>query len=334
MPLPFILGGIALAIAGYGVKKGVDAYENVKEAEEWHQRARSHHGKSKQKLEEAQGSAQKAFEKLGNLQKMIVNTSLERYKDIVDKCKIKDDVNWQKIVDKESLQHLGGVCSAIVDLETMLNSVAGSAAAGAIAGFGAWGAAGLVGSASTGTALSVLSGAAATNATLAWFGGGSLAAGGFGMAAGSLVLGGLVAAPVIAVTASVFANKAEERKDDAQSYYHSVCAACECMEAEGLAWHNLCNRAQEKIAALLDLNVTFVEVLDVVEQCMEAKGFDCHKWSGEEQEQIKTLIQQAETLTTIISAPLMHDDDPLTQEIKEHREACQDLMDNIQAKWG
>ncbi len=25
MPLPFILGGLALAVAGYGVKKGIDA---------------------------------------------------------------------------------------------------------------------------------------------------------------------------------------------------------------------------------------------------------------------------------------------------------------------
>lgn len=25
MPLPFILGGIALTVAGYGVKKGIDA---------------------------------------------------------------------------------------------------------------------------------------------------------------------------------------------------------------------------------------------------------------------------------------------------------------------
>lgn len=39
-------------------------------------------------------------------------------------------------------------------------------------------------SASTGTAISTLAGAAATNATLAWFGGGSLVADGWGMAGG------------------------------------------------------------------------------------------------------------------------------------------------------
>ena len=55
------------------------------------------------------------------------------------------------------------------------------------------------GAASTGTAISSLSGAAATNATLAWLGGGSLAGGG-GMAAGSAVLGAITA-----TTTGVFA---------------------------------------------------------------------------------------------------------------------------------
>ena len=44
------------------------------------------------------------------------------------------------------------------------------------------------GTASTGTAISALSGAAATNAALAWLGGGALAAGGGGMAAGQALL--------------------------------------------------------------------------------------------------------------------------------------------------
>lgn len=57
--------------------------------------------------------------------------------------------------------------------------------------------------ASTGTAISSLSGAAAWNATLAWLGGGSLAAGGGGMAAGATVLATITYASVgIAALAS------------------------------------------------------------------------------------------------------------------------------------
>lgn len=49
--------------------------------------------------------------------------------------------------------------------------------------------------AGTGTAISSLSGAAATNATLAWLGGGTLAAGGGGVALGSIMLTAIAAAP-------------------------------------------------------------------------------------------------------------------------------------------
>jgi hypothetical protein len=56
-----------------------------------------------------------------------------------------------------------------------------------------------VATASTGTAISGLSGAAANSAALAWLGGGPLAAGGSGMAAGASVLTGVGIAPALLV---------------------------------------------------------------------------------------------------------------------------------------
>jgi len=63
---------------------------------------------------------------------------------------------------------------------------------------------------STGTAIGSLGGIAAHNATLAWFGGGALAAGGGGMAAGALVFGGMVAIPVLLVTIGLGYKKTKE----------------------------------------------------------------------------------------------------------------------------
>lgn len=70
---------------------------------------------------------------------------------------------------------------------------------GGLAAVGSWVFVSLVGTASTGTAIATLSGAAAYNATLAWFGGGAIAAGGGGMAAGATTLGLIFAVPVIAI---------------------------------------------------------------------------------------------------------------------------------------
>lgn len=69
-------------------------------------------------------------------------------------------------------------------------------------------------SASTGTAISTLSGAAARSATLAWLGGGSIAAGGGGVAAGGAVLGLVMIVPAILVggmTVGIMGSRAKTK---------------------------------------------------------------------------------------------------------------------------
>ncbi|WP_424535107.1 hypothetical protein ACOZ38_33750 [Sphaerisporangium viridialbum] len=84
-----------------------------------------------------------------------------------------------------------------VDAVGTVAALVGGVAAGAGIGALTYTAVGALAAASTGTAISALSGAAATSATLAWLGGGSLAAGGGGVAAGTMVLTGIVAFPVV-----------------------------------------------------------------------------------------------------------------------------------------
>lgn len=90
-------------------------------------------------------------------------------------------------------------------LAAMLGRGVGGAAAGAaVGGLGAYGtltAALTFGTASTGAAISGLSGAAASSAAFAWLGGGSLAAGGAGIAGGTALLAGIVAAPALLLAA-------------------------------------------------------------------------------------------------------------------------------------
>jgi len=83
--------------------------------------------------------------------------------------------------------------------------------AGVSTAVGTWALVGAFGSASTGTAISSLAGAAATNATLAWLGGGSLASGGLGIAGGTVVLGGLAAIPALAISA-IFSHVSAGKK--------------------------------------------------------------------------------------------------------------------------
>lgn len=93
------------------------------------------------------------------------------------------------------------------DLETankdMLATSVGVATA-TVAGWGAMATISAFASASTGTAISTLSGAAATNACLAWIGGGSVAAGGGGAALGGVIFSGGTLLVAIAATSAVY----------------------------------------------------------------------------------------------------------------------------------
>lgn len=94
-------------------------------------------------------------------------------------------LNWIQQVKKIEADYKAA------QVKTIGGGAAGASAGVAIASLGpsaAMGIATTFGVASTGTAISSLSGAAATNAALAWIGGGSLAAGGGGMAAGNVFL--------------------------------------------------------------------------------------------------------------------------------------------------
>lgn len=120
-----------------------------------------------------------------------------------------------------------------------------SLGAGALAGIASYGGAMMFASASTGTAIASLSGAAATNATLAWFGGGALSAGGLGMGVGSAVLGGIVAGPVIAVAGFIMSAKAEENLAKAKKTSAEV------------------NQAVEKMNTMIDFMVSVSKISDL-----------------------------------------------------------------------
>jgi hypothetical protein len=107
--------------------------------------------------------------------------------------------------------------NAFERIETTLNSAdlafgsVKGGAAGIATATGAWALAGAFGAASTGTAITSLGGAAAFNATLAWFGGGALAAGGGGMLAGAAALGGIVLAPAAILTGLILRSQAQKK---------------------------------------------------------------------------------------------------------------------------
>lgn len=332
MAIPFIIGAIAVGTAAYGAKKGIDGYQDTKQAKKYHEEAKKCYEHAESMLNYEIETSREHFEKLGELQATIIDGALREYQDIIDKLEIKSNGDVGNFMYEEF--GLEKIKESIASLQTVLASVVGGVAGGVAAGFGAFGCAGLLASASTGTAISALSGAAATKATLAWFGGGSLATGGFGIAGGTLVLGGIVAAPVILVSGSVFAASAEKKKYDAQAYLDSVRTLSLAMNAQSLSWKHMGSRIVEKINSLEKIHKEIKEHIICVSYLMTSKGYEVSLWSKDDQNLLKRMVQFAETLINIINSPLMADEDKTTQELKKHQEECQILMDEINAKWG
>lgn len=248
MPLPFILAGVAIAAAGYGVKKGVDAKDDLDDAKSYNRRGERLASEFNEKLENQKTNTSEALEKYGLLKKSATDsiTEFQTLFDVTSKNSVKNDFNDKKriVITKdeeiEILKKIGVLDSNLSSAEAVdrintaniefsnisegFQSVAAGSFAGVAAAGGTYLGVGTLATASTGTAISGLSGAAATNATLAWLGGGSLASGGLGMAGGTMVLGGLVAGPLLAIGGSVFAYKAAQAKDEARSRYSKISA--------------------------------------------------------------------------------------------------------------
>lgn len=261
MALPFILVGAALFAGGVGIKKGLDAKGDFELAEFIGNMAKRNHEKAVELLDNERRKTNQMLLDLGKLKVAIFSDQIKCLIDEIKKAKNKKSGSelsgFEQIIENLDLPRMEKMVVGSLDIE---RGVASGAASGALMGLGAYGSVGMLASASTGTAIASLSGAAATNATLAWLGGGSLAAGGFGMAGGMAVLGGLVAGPAIAITGFVMASKAEEALTRARAYKSDVDQAVEKIEAMKLVLEGLQANA-------IEMSMTLRKVTEHFDKC-------------------------------------------------------------------
>jgi hypothetical protein len=226
MPIPFILGGIALAAAATGVSKGMDAKKKNEKSERKVRNAKRKFEEAQDRLEEERIRLNSELEEFATLKLSVFNQEINTLVEYLNKCKdAKSKFSSENIqFTKEEIRELQTSVSNSLEITSGISK---GIASGTLTAVGAYGGVGMLASASTGTAISTLSGAAATNATLAWLGGGSLAAGGGGMALGTAVLGGMVAGPLIAVAGFVMDSKAEKNLTEAEEFKSEVDVAVE-----------------------------------------------------------------------------------------------------------
>lgn len=276
MPLPFFLALGALAAGTAGVASGVHGATKMKEANDTMKLAESCHRSNIKKFEEKSEETNKVMDTLGEMEMRILE-SFDSFSDIVEKIQNrpefkgydKDGVSLPKY-NKEELKNvslgagivLGGLGGAA------LGTAGGFAAAGATTS-----AVMALGTASTGTAISSLSGVAATNATLAALGGGAIgsSATAGGMALGSTVLGAttlgaglLVGGIIFNVTGSKMSDKAEEAFNQmlqAEKKIDKICKYLGSLKNTANKYTNALTKVRQEYINNFDILSNTVDVL-------------------------------------------------------------------------
>jgi len=309
MVLPFILGAAAIGAGVTGVKKGINAVSDNSEAKQLQEDAWKRYERGEHILKDVRQITTESLEQLGILKLNVWDRQLGRFVKLFEQLKNVERTGQANIsglnateFTREELRQMKNL--SLKAQEVMLGGT-GALGSGALVGMATYGGAIMFASASTGTAIGSLAGAAATNATLAWFGGGSLAAGGFGMAGGMVVLGGIVAGPVLAVGGMMMASKARENLANARKYQAEVKKAMEEM-SNAISVLEAINDVTLKFDEIIKkLSQSMTPVLDNLESMIAASGKDYSLYDPAQKCQVHLVVQFSQVLKLVLETPLL-----------------------------
>ncbi len=309
MVLPFILGAVAIGAGLVGVSEGVDAASDNEKAKQIQEKALERYKRRKDRLDYLRQNTTESLEELGKLKLDVWDRQLGRFVELFEQLKNVELTGQANVGELGAANFSKAELSQMKILSLKAQEVAmggaGAIGSGALVGMASYGGAVMFASASTGTAISSLAGAAATNATLAWFGGGSLAAGGLGMAGGMAVLGGIVAGPVLAVGGMMMASKARKNLADAKKYRSEARKAVEEMNNAISVLEAIHDVSSEFDGVTRRLSKAITPVLDTLESIIQASGTDYSLYNPSQKRQVHLTVQFAQALKVVLETPLL-----------------------------
>lgn len=317
--VPVILCVVAIGAGAYGIKKMVNSGQKIKKVKEIKENIKKIIKDCDEKQKTAREEAKKELEDLGMEKLIIMAGSLEKFINIYSNLK---NVNFKEIGVNElenfkpdngkiKEQKINGIT-----LSDLMKAGAKSVSSSVLLAIGTYGSVSFGGFAvaSTGTAIGTLHGAALTNATLAWLGGGSLAAGGFGMAGGTVVLGGIIAGPALLLGGVILDKKAEkilyeamEKQDEAEKIKKDV-------EKVVVMLNGISERAKQVKILLKKLNNMFDSCLNKFEKIVRDFGYNYAEYPVNAKHIVAICAMFAKIIKIIIDTPILTEDGVLTDE--------------------
>ena len=318
MPIPLLLIGVVAATGAVGVGKSIKAGSDAYTASKINKDADEMVRKATELVNTHRSACGRALSNLGEEKLFVLNNSIREFLDVFTKIK---NVDFRESKGLDELGKLHIDKKEFEQLESMTNfagsfalGAAGGTASGALAALGAYGAAQTLAMASTGTAIASLSGAAATNATLAFFGGGALAAGGLGMAGGAVILGGLVAGPALMIMGIVAGNTAKKNLDKAMINKAEALEIAQQLSTAALECELIRRRVYVFYNLLARLDTYFMPLIYKLEDIFKDEGDNYKLYKKESKSVVASCASIAVTIKTILDTPLLTDDGKLTEE--------------------
>lgn len=301
--IPIILGAVALGTAAVGAFKGAEGAVGMHESNEIGKRAQERYELALQELQNDWEATNKAAELYGQMQLYIKQRTIGRFIEFIKRNlgqkASQEDLKFL-IELGISVQQIQEYKATVIEAQQFAQGGYQAVLAGTAASQGAVGLATSIGVASTGTAISGLSGAAATNATLAWLGGGSLAAGGGGMALGSIILGGLTIGPALAVGGFMLASEGEKALTKAQEYEAQVNIAIADIELT----KDYCIQIKQRINELATLVCRLNKQAELALTELESQEFDRERDASKFQK-VALLIR---AIAEILKTPVLNEE--------------------------
>lgn len=318
MAVPLILAG---AVGLYGIYKGASGAIDHSSASDINTDAQSIIESASRNVEEQRKATFAVLEDYGSRKLRAFNGVIVEFLDSFGQLKNVEAIKTPEL-DKlyigdfthESLSGLKDDYQLLKDSGLGLGAGLGG---GAALAFGAYSGTMLLASAGTGTAISTLSGAAATNATLAWLGGGALSAGGGGMALGAMVLGGIVAGPALAIFGHIVGNKGEAALNNARSNLEQantirqqsklVCGQLQTIQVVS----TLANGTFSNISSMLRRSIRQLKL------AIDSEGVNYQTFSIESKEIVFKSVKYAQLLKALIDTPILDTDGNLVLTTKD-----------------
>ena len=272
MPIPLIvpigIGAATLVTTGIGVAEIIKARKRRKNAQAKWDASQRTPGSTPPPASE---SVKELNLKLAELSyvRLEANSTLGRAAEFMGQVSPSKQVNLEAV--GVTSNHIADWISRSETADELLKTLSGIGV-GAAGVYGAWAAAGL-GTASTGAAISGLTGAAATTAKLAWLGGGAAAVGGGGMMLGWVILGALPIGPGIlagGILSMINAKNFENAVDNALKAKLTVLRIDELIGATKAVDHSLrelLNQCSPKnpsdVQAVASISHTLAKIVDI-----------------------------------------------------------------------